>query len=84
MRRTQLYLEDDLWKALHLHSRQSGLSMSELVRRAARERYLGAAVRRQEAMRALVGIWKDRPDIADAEGYVRKLRKGRRLGRLAR
>jgi hypothetical protein len=84
MRRTQLYLEDDAWKALHLRSRQSGLSVSELVRRAVRERYLSPAVRRKDAMGALVGIWKDRPDTGDAETQVRGLREGRRLEILAR
>ena len=84
MRRTQLYLEEDTWQALHVHSRQSGLSISELVRQAVRERYLNAAVQRKEAMQALVGIWRDRPDLADPERYIRRLRKGRRLARLAR
>ncbi len=83
MKRTQLYLEDDLWKALHVRSRQSGMSMSQLVRKAVREKYLGAAVQRHEAMRALVGIWRDRPDLPDAEVFVRQLRKGRRLKRIA-
>lgn len=33
-------------------------------------------------MQALVGLWKDRKDLPDAETYVRRLRKGKRLGRL--
>src|SRR5438132_1214425 len=36
MRRTQLYLEEDAWKALHVRSKISGLSISELVRQAIR------------------------------------------------
>ena len=84
MRRTQLYIEDDVWTALHVRSRQSGLSMSELVRQAVRGRYMNPGVRRREAMRALVGLWTDRPDAGDAETYVRRLRQGRRLERLAR
>lgn len=83
MRRTQLYLEDDLWKALHIQSRQSGMSISELVRQAVRERYLSAAARRTQAMRALVGIWEDRSDLPDTQAYIRRLRKGRRLKRVA-
>jgi hypothetical protein len=81
---TQLYLEDDVWTALHVRSSQSGLSISELVRQAVRGRYMNPGARRQEAMRALVGLWKDRPDIKDADAYVRRLRQGRRLERLAR
>lgn len=79
-----MYLEDDAWTALHLRSRESGLSISELVRRAVRERYLSPAVQRKDAMRALVGIWKDRSDIADTDAHVRDLREGRRPERLAR
>ena len=84
MRRTQLYLEDDVWTALHVRSRQSGLSLSELVRQAVRGRYMNPGARRQEAMRALVGLWKDRPEVGDVEAYVRRLRQGRRLERFAR
>ena len=84
MRRTQLYLEEDVWDALRLHSRQLGVTISELVRRAIRERYLGEAVQRKRAMQAFVGIRKDRPDIADSTAYIRKLRRGRRLDTLAR
>ena len=73
-----MYLEEDLWEALRIRSRQSGESISELVRRAVRDRYLGGAIRRGEAMRALVGIWRERPDLPDAEQYVRRLRKGGR------
>jgi hypothetical protein len=84
MRRTQLYLEDDLWAALHVQSRQSGLSISELVRRALRDRYFDPQLKRSEAMQGIVGIWKDRPDMADSEAYIRRLRKGERLRRIRR
>jgi hypothetical protein len=60
MRRTQLYLEDDLWKTL-----QS--TVSELVRRALREKYLDDAATRKEALLSAVGLWKDRTDPPDTE-----------------
>jgi hypothetical protein len=34
-------------------------------------------------MKAIVGIWRDREDLSDANAYVRQLRKGKRLKRLA-
>jgi hypothetical protein len=34
-------------------------------------------------MAALVGMWKDRDDLPDAAAYVRRLRKGKRLKRIA-
>ena len=83
MRRTQLYLDDDLWNALHARSRSQGTTISDLVRQAARERYLGNLDERRKAMEALVGIWKDRTDLPDStEEYVRSLRRDTRIERL--
>jgi len=84
MKRTQLYLNEDIWKALYILARQRKTSISELVRRqAVREKYGRSAADRREAMQALVGIWKNREDLPDSEQYVRRLRKGKRLRRIA-
>lgn len=82
MKRTQLYLNEDLWKALHIRSRQQGTSISELVRQAVRDRYGSSPASRRQAMQALVGIRKDRKDLPDSTAYVRRLRKGKRLRRI--
>ena len=84
MKRTQLYLDDDVWEALRIRSRQSGASVSELVRQAVRDKYVGGTANRARAMQALVGVWKGRADLGDAQAYVRKLRRGGRLKRIAR
>ncbi len=84
MRRTQLYLHDDTWEALHIQARQRRASISELVREAVRERYGSSRARRREAMQALVGMWRDRKDLRDSRTYVRRLRKGKRLKRVAK
>ena len=82
MKRTQLYLNEEMWKALHIRSRQRGTSISELVREAVRDKYGTSPTRRREAMQALVGMWKDREDLPDSTTYVRRLRKGKRLRRI--
>lgn len=82
VKRTQLYLDEGTWKALHIQARQSGTSVSELVRRAVREQYGFSQANRQRAMQAWVGIWKQRKDLPDTETYVRRLRKGERLRRV--
>jgi hypothetical protein len=82
MKRTQLYLNEDIWKALHIRSRQQGTSISELVRQAVRDKYGRSPGGRQQAMQALVGMWKDRKDLPDSTVYVRRLRKGKRLRRI--
>ena len=83
MRRTQLYLDEDIWKALHVQSRQRRTSVSDLVRQAVRDRYGSSPANRRQAMMALVGMWKDRDDLPDATTYIRRLRRGKRLKRIA-
>lgn len=82
MKRTQLYLNEDIWKALHIRSRQQRTSISELVRQAVRDKYGSSPAGRRQAMQALVGMWKDRKDLPDSTAYVRRLRKGKRLRRI--
>lgn len=83
MKRTQLYLDDDLWKALHSRAQRQGTTVSELMRQAARKQYVGKLEGRREAMRAFVGIRKGR-DLPDSTRQVRDLRHGDRLRRLSR
>jgi len=83
MKRTQLYLQENIWKTLHLRSRQQGTSISELVRQAVREKYGNSPANRKDAMQALVGLRKHRRDFPDTATYVRKLRKGKRLRRIS-
>ena len=82
VKRTQLYLDEDLWQALHTKAAIEKTTVSDLVRTAARERYLEDSDKRREALMGIVGIWKDRTDLPDTETYVRNLRKGSRLKRL--
>jgi Arc/MetJ family transcription regulator len=83
MRRTQLYLEDDLWAALHAKALLEKATVSELVRVAVRERYMGNLEDRRAAMLGIVGLWKDRAGVEDAESFIRNLRDDDRLERLA-
>lgn len=82
MRRTQLFLDDQLWGALHARARREKTTISELVRQAARERYLGRQEARITAMQGLVGIRKSRARAADSSEQIRELRRGARLDRL--
>ena len=82
MRRTQLYLDDHLWNALHARARSRKTTVSELVREAVRERYLGKREEQKKAMQGFVGSAKKRSEPVDAVEYVRSLRRGERLERL--
>jgi predicted transcriptional regulator len=82
MKRTQLYMEDDVWKALQIRAKQSKSTISELVRQAVREKYLDKKSERREAMLSAIGLWKNRTDLPDTETYVRSLRDDDRLKRI--
>lgn len=79
MRRIQVYLDDDLLHVLHLRAHESGVSVSELVREALRDRLLGNLDKRRNAMEAFVGIRRDQKDEQDSTAYVREMRRGSRL-----
>ena len=82
MRRTQLYLDDHLWSALHTQARSRKTSVSELVREAMRDRYLGKRDEQAKAMQEFVGIRKNRSESVDAVKYIRNLRRSDRWERL--
>jgi hypothetical protein len=76
-------LDDQLWKLLHQRAHKERTTVSELVRQAVRDQYLGNLEKRREAMDSLVGLWKDRDDLGDSTEYVRDLRRGTRTERLS-
>jgi hypothetical protein len=78
-----LYLDDQLWGALHARARREKTTVSELVRQALRERYLGDLEQRRAAMQQFVGIRKSRADRADTQEQLRRLRRGSRIDRLS-
>jgi hypothetical protein len=82
MRRTQLYLDDHLWNALHSRAESRKTTVSQLVREAVRERYLGKQDQQMKAMQEFVGIGKEHSEPLDAVEYVQTLRRGDRLDRL--
>jgi hypothetical protein len=87
MRRTQLYLDDHLWNALHTRARSRKTTISELVREAIRERYVGARDEQRRAMQEFVGTRQERSGPRghienDAVEYVRSLRRSDRMGRI--
>jgi hypothetical protein len=82
MKRTRLYLDEDLWDTLRARARREQTTISELVRTAVRERYIGNHGQRMKAMQAFVGIRKQDSESPDAAEMVRSLRQGNRLDRL--
>ena len=77
-----MYLDDQLWGALHARARREKTTVSELVRQAVRERYLGDREQRRAAMQQFVGIRKSPANRAGSTEQVRRLRGGSRLDKL--
>lgn len=79
MLRTQVSLTEDQKRMLDAKSAESGLSLSELVRRAVDRCYGGDRDVEQDLsrLRAGAGAWADRDETGQA--YVERVRSGRRL-----
>ena len=85
MKRTQLYLDDDMARILATVSRQRGATISELVRECVREKFGHMGALDKVAMaRKLGGLWKNRTDLGDTGRFIRRLRKSTRRRKLKR
>jgi Ribbon-helix-helix protein, copG family len=82
MKRTQLYLDEEMAKTLAKLSRQKGTTISELVRESLHEKYMTVRADGKAALaRQLSGIWAKRSDLAKIGQVIRALRKGGRRKR---
>ena len=82
MKRTQLYLDEEMARTLAALSRQKGTTVSDLVRESVRDKYMSRKEMDKVSLaRQLSGIWRNRKDLRDIEGTIRRLRRGTRLRR---
>jgi hypothetical protein len=63
------------------HLRKETERVNRLIEEESEEVDLQA--RRRQSMQAVVGLWKNRKKQFDSQTYIRRLRKGKRLRRLA-
>lgn len=82
MKRTQLYLDEEMSRLLTAESRRRGTTVSALVREAVVATY---GRRTSDEGRAIIhrlaGVWADRDDLTDTAEFVRSLRRSTRLER---
>jgi hypothetical protein len=78
MHRIQILFDADLWATLKARAQQDGTTISELVRTAARDRYMNHLEKRRAALEAFIGIRADRPEFDHVDAYIRNLRRGDR------
>jgi len=80
---TPLYLDESVHRHLRGLARQQGRTISELVRDALVRAYGAGADECEATLRAIEGLWRNRSDIGDTRGYVKRLhRDTHRLRRL--
>jgi len=86
MRRTQIYLDDRQRRQLDRVAKGTGRTVSELIREAIDAHY--AAAPKEDFLAALragaFGVWKARSDLGPTDTYLRRVRRGKRVDRMAR
>ncbi|MBI1845710.1 MAG: CopG family transcriptional regulator [Candidatus Rokubacteria bacterium] len=82
--RTQLYLDGTMHGHLQRLARKQGRTISALVREALVRAYGAGVDEREATLGAIEGLWRDRTDLGDTRGYVRRLRRDTRRRRLRR
>jgi Arc/MetJ family transcription regulator len=76
--RTQIYLDDLLWKTLRDRARRERTTVPQLIREAVRAQYRFDPDARHRALLEAAGIWKESIDSPESTEYLRDLRRGRR------
>jgi predicted CopG family antitoxin len=77
MKRTQIYLDDDIFEYLENESKIEHKSISEIIRESIRAKINFHVKDLVGKMNKIYGLWKDR-DI-EPDQYIRELRKDRKL-----
>ncbi len=77
MKRTQIYLDEDIYNYLKEESLKTGKTISELIREKIRKEIEQNKNNLLQAIREVAGLWNDRTE--DIDNFVRELRKGSRI-----
>jgi len=75
MRRTQIYLDEEIYAYLKRESRLRRKTISELIREALKEKITNRRKRILKALNEVKGLWKDR-EINPSE-FMRNIREDR-------
>ncbi|WP_293448825.1 ribbon-helix-helix protein, CopG family [Persephonella sp.] len=77
MRRTQIYLDEEIYKYLKEESKKTGKSISELIREKLKKEINQNKENLLKVIKEVSGIWDYQAE--DVEGSVRNIRKGNRI-----
>ncbi len=77
MKRTQIYIDEDIYGSLKRESRLKGISMSEIIRDSLEKTLSGSVEKIIRATDSVSGLWKNRR--FDVEEFIRAARKDRNV-----
>ncbi len=80
MRKTQIYLDEEIYKYLKEESLKTGKTISELIREKLRKEINQNKESLLKAIKEVAGIWSYQNE--DVESFVRDIRRGERVGNL--
>ena len=78
MRRTQIYLDDEIYEILKKESLILGKSTSQIIRENLKKNLVNKSDKISNAIDDSKGAWKDKSDFK-INYFIRKLRKGNRI-----
>ena len=82
MKRTQLYLDEEVHERLRSLAERQGRTISDVVREAVARAYGSDIVdKRIDTLENVSSIWQDRKDLGRTDAYVRRMRRGTRSTR---
>jgi len=77
MKRTQIYIDDDIFSFLEKESKTIHRSISEIIRESIKEKYQYKSNVLLKRLSTIYGIWKNKN--LDTNKYIRNIRKDRTL-----
>lgn len=77
MKRTQIYIDDDIFSFLKKESRTIHRSISEIIRESIKEKYQYKSNMLLKRLNTIYGIWKNKN--FDTDQYIRNMRKDRTI-----
>ncbi|HOV64619.1 MAG TPA: ribbon-helix-helix protein, CopG family [Spirochaetia bacterium] len=77
MRRTQIYLDEEIFSILEQESKTKHITVSEVIRRSLKQSLVRREQKILKNLERVFGLWSDRS--IDTEQYVRDLRKDREV-----
>ena len=77
MKRTQIYIDEEIYGSLKRESNLKGISISEIIRDSLQKKLSGRVERIIRATDSVSGLWKNRR--FDVEEFIRGTRKDRNI-----